>query len=148
MRRMLVFCFCLFVFGFMIGRCSQVQAQNSSLNLQLPSGPTSFQSDKIRKGDMDCQNAVGGGMNLELGVTGIINNATGPFDRIDPMYPERKDVGVYARIVIPLDGPKERINCNTLYQLLLEKERLEVQRLRAELRNLQSLQAGKTDFEN
>ncbi len=72
-----------------------------------PSGPTSFQSDKIRKGDMDCQNAVGGGMNLELGVTGIINNATGPFDRIDPMYPERKDVGVYARIVIPLDGPKE-----------------------------------------
>ena len=85
MRRMLVFCFCLFVFGFMIGMCSQVQAQNSSLNLQLPSGPTSFQSDKIRKGDMDCQNAVGGGMNLELGVTGIINNATGPFDRIDPI---------------------------------------------------------------
>ena len=139
MKRIAILALCL---------CAHANAQNSSLNLQLPSGPTSFQSDKIRKGDMDCQNAVGGGMNLELGVTGIINNATGPFDRIDPRYPERKDVGVYARIGIPLDGPKERINCNTLYQLLLEKERLEVQRLRAELRNLQSLQAGKTDFEN
>lgn len=128
--------------------CSPAIAQNSSLNLQLPSGPTSYQSDKIRKGDMDCQNAVGGGMNLEFGVTGIINNATGPFDNYDPMYPERKDVGVYARIVIPLDGPEERINCNTLYQLLLEKERLEVQRLRAELRNLQSLQQGEGGFEN
>ena len=128
--------------------CAQASAQNSSLNLQLPSGPTSYQSDKIRKGDMDCQNAVGGGMNLEFGVTGIINNATGPFDNYNPMYPERKDVGVYARIVIPLDGPEERINCNTLYELLLEKERLEVQRLRAELRNLQNLQAGEGDFEN
>ena len=128
--------------------CASATAQNSSLNLQLPSGPTSYQSDKIRKGDMDCQNAVGGGMNLEFGVTGIINNATGPFDNYDPMYPERKDVGVYARIVIPLDGPEERINCNTLYQLLLEKERLEVQRLRAELRNLQSLQQGEGGFEN
>ncbi len=132
----------------MLFLCAHASAQNSSLNLQLPSGPTSYQSDKIRKGDMDCQNAVGGGMNLEFGVTGIINDASGPFDRPDPMYPERKDVGVYARIVIPLDGPEERINCNTLYQLLLEKERLEVQRLRAELRNLQSLQTGEGGFEN
>lgn len=132
----------------MLFLCAHASAQNSSLNLQLPSGPTSYQSDKIRKGDMDCQNAVGGGMNLEFGVTGIINDVSGPFDRPDPMYPERKDVGVYARIVIPLDGPEERINCNTLYQLLLEKERLEVQRLRAELRNLQSLQTGEGGFEN
>jgi len=128
--------------------CGQASAQNSSLNLQLPSGPTSYQSDKIRKGDMDCQNAVGGGMNVEFGITGIVNDANGPYDSGNTMYPERKDVGVYARIVIPLDGPEERINCNTLYQLLLEKERLEVQRLRAELRNLQNLQAGEGDFEN
>ena len=33
-----------------------------------------------------------------------------------------RDVGVYARIVIPLDGPKERINCNDLYELRIEKE--------------------------
>ena len=53
------------------------------------------------------------------------------------------DVGVYARIIIPLDKPKERINCNTLYKLALERERLEVQRLKAEVQNLRALQ-----FEN
>ena len=54
-----------------------------------------------------------------------------------------RNVGVYARIIIPLDGPEERINCNTLYQLALERERLEVQRLKAELQQLRNLQ-----FEN
>ena len=126
--------------------CLSAQADNSSLNLQLPSAPTSYQSDKFRAGDLDCSNAIGGGTNLEFGVTGIINNATGPFDNVNPMYPQKKDVGVYARIVIPLDGPKERINCNTLYQLELEKKRLEVQRLREEIRNLKALQGG--GFEN
>lgn len=148
MKRLLKLWFYFFAVGFAVGLCNTVKAQNSSLNLQLPSGPTSFQSDKIRKGDMDCQNAVGGGMNMEFGVTGIVNNATGPFDTASQAMPERKDIGVYARIVIPLDGPKERINCNTLYQLLLEKERLEVQRLKAELRNLQRLQTSETEFEN
>ena len=148
MRPNFIFSTYFFAFGLIVSLCGKAYAQNSSLNLQLPSGPTSFQSDKIRKGDMDCQNAVGGGMNLEFGVTGIINNATGPFDNYDPMFPERKDIGVYARIVIPLDGPEERINCNTLYELLLERERLEVQRLRAELRNLQKLQSNQGGFEN
>ena len=148
MKRAALLFIILFLFGFFVGLCPPARSQNSSLNLQLPSGPTSFQSDKIRKGDMDCQNAVGGGMNMEFGVTGIINNATGPFDNFNPALPERKDIGVYARIVIPLDGPKERINCNTLYQLLLERERLEVQRLKAELQNLQNLQTAESKFEN
>jgi len=55
-------------------------------------------------------------------------------------------VGLYARIIIPLDGPKERINCNTLYQLELERRRLEVMKLEQELEALRKLQSGK--FEN
>ena len=95
---------------------------------------------------MDCSNAIGGSTSLEFGVTGIINNATGPFQSENPMFPERKDIGVYARIIIPLDGPKERINCNTLYQLELRKKRLEIQKLQQELYNLRNLQSG--GFEN
>lgn len=121
-------------------------AENSSLNLQLPNGPTSYQSDKFRAGDLDCSNAIGGATNLELGVTGIVNNAVSPFDSEDPMNPQSKDLGIYARIVIPLDAPKERINCNTLYQLELRKKRLEVLRLQQELDNLRKLQS--TGFEN
>lgn len=117
-------------------------ADSSSLNLQLPSGGGNYQSDKFRAGDLDCSNAIGGGTNLEFGVTGIINNATSPFSSEDIDNPETKDVGVYARIIIPLDGPKERINCNTLYQLELRKKRLEVQMLQQELNNLRKLQQG------
>lgn len=130
---------------FMLITC-EAMAQSNSLNLQLPSSPSSYSSDKFRAGDLDCSNAIGGGTNLEFGVTGIINNAQSPFESVNPMYPERKDVGVYARITIPLDGPKERINCNDLYKLELKKKRLEVMKLEQELENLRKLQNG--GFEN
>jgi hypothetical protein len=55
------------------------------------------------------------------------------------------DVGVYAKINIPIGGPKERINCNTLYQLELEKKRMEVMKLKAEINNLRQLQFAKED---
>jgi hypothetical protein len=54
-----------------------------------------------------------------------------------------RDVGVYARITIPIGAPKERLNCNILYQLELEKKRLEVIKLKQEVERLRNLQ-----FEN
>lgn len=128
--------------------CASAYGQNNSLNLQLPSGPTSYQSDKFRAGDLDCSNAIGGGTNLEFGVTGIINNAEDPFSGYDPVSQQRKDIGVYARIVIPLDGPEERINCNTLYKLELEKKQLEVLKLRREVENLRRMAQSDEGFEN
>ncbi len=128
--------------------CMSAYGQNNSLNLQLPSGPTSYQSDKFRAGDLDCSNAIGGGTNLEFGVTGIINNAEDPFSGYDPICQQRKDIGVYARIVIPLDGPEERINCNTLYRLELEKKQLEVLKLRREVENLRRMAQSDEGFEN
>ena len=115
---------------------SCIHADSSSLNLQLPSGGGNYQSDKFRAGDLDCSNAIGGSTNVEFGVTGIIGATDGTIDAND------KDIGVYARIIVPLDGPRERINCNTLYQLELQKKRLEVQRLKQELDNLRKLQKG------
>jgi len=122
--------------------CGTALADSSSLNLQLPSAPNSYASDSIRAGDMDCKNAIGGATNFELGVTGIVNNAVSPFSSEDPNNPQTKDIGLYARIVIPLDAPRERINCNTLYQLELERRRLEVMKLQQELENLKKLQGG------
>jgi hypothetical protein len=128
--------------------CTSALAQNSSLNLQMPYGFSNYQSDKFRAGDLDCSNAIGGGTNVEFGVTGIINNADGLLSTADPNAPKTKDVGVYARIIIPLDGVKERVNCNTLYQLELQKKRLEVERLETELANLRKLQQSGGKFEN
>jgi hypothetical protein len=113
---------------------------NSSLNLQLPNAGTSYGQDAFRSGEMDCKNSIGGGTNFEFGMTGIIDNYQSPFDQ--NAGDTSKDVGVYARITIPLDAPKERINCNTLYQLELKRKRLEIMKLEQELLRLQQLQEG------
>ena len=115
-------------------------ADNASLSLTLPSPPMNYQSDRFRSGNLDCSNAVGGGINLEYGVTGVLSS----FDTAD----RGKDLGVYARIVIPLDRPRSRINCDDLYRIELTQRRLEIQMLREELNAMKDLQATSTDFEN
>ena len=114
-----------------------------SLSLQMPSGGQSYQSDKFRAGDLDCSNAIGSATNVEIGVTGIINKGDQYRDinnYINGSDSSVGDVGVYARIVIPLGAkPKSRINCNELYELELRKKRLEVMKLERELSNLNAL---------
>ena len=128
--------------------CHNVMADSSSsLNLALPNAGATYGSDSIRSGDLNCQNSIGGATNFEIGVTGIVDNAVSPFSSEDPNNPMTKDIGVYARITIPLDAPKERINCNTLYQLELQQRRLEIQKLQQELENLGKLQK-QAGFEN
>ena len=120
-------------------------AEQSSLNLALPSAPSAYGQDSIRAGDLDCKNAIGGSTQLEFGVTGIIDNHQSPFGGNSGQ--SEKDVGVYARIVIPLDKPKERINCNSLYELELRKKRIEVLKLQEELEALKKLNASGSQFE-
>ena len=122
--------------------CGVAMADSSSLNLQLPNAGSSYGTDKIRAGDFECSAAIGGATNFEIGATGIVNNAVSPFSSENPDNPTSKDIGLYARIVIPLDAPRERVNCNTLYQLELERRRLEVMKLQQELENLKRLQGG------
>jgi hypothetical protein len=144
MRKLFFVCGLLFLYG-------NVMAESSSLNLQLPSSPSTYGQDSIRTQDgLDCKNAIGGATNLEFGMTGIIDNYESPFGDSNPSdINQTKDVGVFARIIIPLDAPKERINCNSLYQLELRKKRLEVLKLEEELQQLRRMnQGGKNGFEN
>ena len=97
-------------------------------------------TDSIRAGDLDCKNAIGGSTNFEIGMTGVINNAVVPIIGKEGNDPQTKDIGLYARLIIPLDAPNERINCNTLYQLELQRRRLEVERLKQEIEYLKQLQ--------
>lgn len=118
---------------------------NGSMNLTIPTTPQSYQSDRIRTGNVDCSNAIGSATNFEFGVMGIIDQ-NDPFNStIDPLAQTQRltDVAVYAKINIPIGGPKERINCNALYKIELQKQRIELQKLQAELANLRRLQ-----FEN
>jgi len=127
---------------------SSAVAESNNLALSLPNPPMNYQSDRFRAGNLDCSNAVGGGVNLEFGVTGVVNNVGGTFSSSGNLA-QGKDVGVYARVVIPLDKPKSRINCDDLYQVELAQRRLEIQQLRNELEALKNLQqTGGMDFEN
>ena len=45
----------------------------------------------------------------------------------------------YAKITVPLNPPKSRLDCNKLYQLELEIKRMEVQKLKQEIANLRAL---------
>ena len=121
---------------------SSAIAESNNLALTLPNPPMNYQSDRFRAGNLDCSNAVGGGVNLEYGVTGVLSG-------LNTMN-KGKDIGVYARIVIPLDKPKARINCDDLYQIELAQRRLEIQKLRDELEQLKNLQraGGEMEFEN
>jgi hypothetical protein len=118
------------------------QADSTSLALQLPTSPMTYQSDSFRAGDLDCSMAIGGSLNLELGVLGGVNNLGG-----SDLAPQTKDIGIFARIVIPLNAPKSRIDCNQLYLLELQQRRLEVQQLQAEIETMKALQEDQMDFE-
>tara|TARA_R110001606_G_scaffold182971_1_gene329594 strand:- start:370 stop:771 length:402 start_codon:yes stop_codon:yes gene_type:complete len=122
---------------------TSISAESSSLSLQLPSPPMNYQADKFRAGNLDCSNAVGGSTTLEFGTTGVLTNMNTAV--------QGKDIGIYARIVIPLDKPRTRINCDDLFQLELSQRRLEVQVLRAELEQMKRMQSennNSMDFEN
>lgn len=115
-------------------------AESSSLNLALPSVPGNYQSDKFRAGELDCSNAIGSATNLEVGVTGLIDG--GSYDNLNNYINGGKpDVGVYARIIIPLGKrAKSRIDCNRLYELELRRKQLEVIKLEQQIRELRQLQ--------
>ena len=118
-----------------------VNAESSSLNLALPSTPGNYQSDKFRAGELDCSNAIGSATNLEFGVTGIISN--GDYTAMNEYIngPKTGDVGVYARITIPLGKvARSRIDCNRLYELELQRKQLEVYKLQQEVNQLKQLQ--------
>ena len=116
-------------------------SDTASLNLALPNAPMNYQSDKFRAGELDCSNAIGSATQMEFGVTGLIENDDfGSFNSNS----RAGDVGVYARIVIPLGKvARNRIDCNKLYELELRKKELEVMKLEQEIQQLRELQ-----FEN
>lgn len=117
---------------------TRVSADNASLNLTIPGAPQNFQTDRFRSGELDCQNAIGSATQLELGVTGIVDQGS--------LFNSSQDgeIGVYGRIIIPLGKvPKSRVDCNRLYEIELRRKILEVQKLEQELQQLKALQ-----FEN
>ena len=123
--------------------CTLSGAQNSSLNLSIPSAPGSYQSDRFRSGELDCSMAIGSGVNVEFGVVGVIGTSTPQTITTDINNSRTKDVGVYGRMIIPIGAPAGRVDCSILYNMELEKKRMEIQKLETELQNLKNMKFEK-----
>lgn len=137
------------ILWFTIALVASVSAygQNNGLNLTIPQAQQSFQQDRIRSGDVECSAAIGSSTNVEFGVVGMLNQ-NDPYymdPYAPPVYDDNfvRDIGVYGRITIPIGAPKERLNCNALYKIELEKRQLELMKLRAEVQRLRNLQFEK-----
>jgi hypothetical protein len=123
-----------------ISLITQNSFAQAALSLAIPGAPGSYQSDRFRSGELDCSMAIGSGTNVEFGVVGVITNTQ---TITANTIPNTKDVGVYGRISIPIGAPKGRVDCNILYQLELDKKRIEIQKLQSELNNLKALKFEK-----
>lgn len=128
--------------------CTQTMADSTSMSLSLPSASSSNGQDSVKMEQMQCSNSISGGTMFEMGITGVVNNVVAPIiGKEDLNNPQTKDLGLYARLIIPIDAPAERVNCNSLYQLMLQKQRLEMTKLRQEINLLKNMQ-NSTTFEN
>ena len=123
--------------------CNLSIAQNGSLNLSIPTAPGNYQSDRFRSGELDCSMAIGSGVNMEFGVVGVLGATNPQVVTTDLSASKTKDVGVYGRIVIPIGMSKGRVDCSILYNMELEKKRMEIQKLEAELQNLKNMKFEK-----
>ena len=102
---------------------------NSNFGFNLPAAPRPNGFDEVRTSDgTTCRSAMGGnGAYLDVGGIGGQGD-NGHFDR----------GSVYGRVVIPLGERPGRIDCTSLYQLEIERLKLQLQAAKAGLRGAQA----------
>lgn len=103
--------------GFLSSAMAQDASQNAGFSLPgvtLPSG-----TDEVRAADgTSCRSAVGGnGAYLDVGVIGKQSSSN--------------DNAYYGRVVVPLGKAPKRLNCSALYELEIERLKLELELAKA-----------------
>lgn len=104
----------------------------------LPSG-----YDQVRTfNGTTCQSSISPDSYLETGMYGNQTDNDNWHNNYNGYYNKTRDeLGVYARVVIPITGPKVRLNCQRLYDLEVKRLELELKKLEQELevQNLESI---------
>lgn len=92
----------------------------------MPTAPSAGWGDEIRSaGGVSCRSGSNGAR-ADFGITS------------EPTTDQGQNNAIYARIIIPIGGPK-RVECNDLYNLELERLRLELQMLRESQESMKSI---------
>lgn len=105
----------------------------------LPAPVTSPGQDEFRSSDgTSCRTTMDGTKRIEVGTFASGNQAAGPSGSFVPGYassnPSQANVGVYGRFTMSLDASRERIDCNQLFRLELEKKQIELDMMKQSLR--------------
>lgn len=81
-----------------------------------------------------CQSSIAPDSYLETGMYGNQTDNDNWQNNYKGYYNKARDeLGVYARVVIPITGPKARLNCKRLYDLEVKRLELELKKLKKEL---------------
>ena len=118
-RRLVGFCAALIAAAPLYASADEANfyQSNTQYGVALPNTSLPTGSDEVRAADgTSCRSAVGGdGAYMDTGVIGSPGQDSSDFSG-----------AVYTRLVVPLGGRQKRLNCESLYEL-------EIQRLRMEL---------------
>jgi hypothetical protein len=119
------------LFGFLTPSQAQDAAQNAGFSLPgvtMPSG-----TDEVRAADgTSCRSAVGGnGAYLDVGVIGKQSTSN--------------DNAYYGRVVVPLGRAPKRLNCTALYELEIERLKLELELAKAGMGRTQDPEVDSTE---
>jgi hypothetical protein len=119
------------LFGFLTPSLAEDATQNAGFSLPgvtLPSG-----TDEVRAADgTSCRSAVGGnGAYLDVGVIGKQSTSN--------------DNAYYGRVVVPLGKMPKRLNCSALYELEIERLKLELELAKAGLGRTQDAEVDNTE---
>lgn len=96
----------------------------------MPSG-----YDRVRTSDgITCESSISPDSYVEVGFYGQKDEKDNWYNRKTHNYSNdgNDEIGVYTRLVVPLGGPKKRINCNRIYEIQVEKLKYELESLKRE----------------
>ena len=109
----------------------------SAAGLSIPSASVPGGYDRVTTSDgVTCESTIASSSYVQAGLMGVTEDSD--YNRVTtPNYSaniENKDeVGAYVQVVIPFGGGKrERLNCNRLYNIEIDRLKAEIDKLKAE----------------
>jgi hypothetical protein len=117
---------------FGLGVVVAAAAAHAQLSLSMPYGSAGYGTDSISANGVNCSNAINGSAQFE---TGVLATQDRPTNQTVSTNNSSNDMrtGLYARVVVPINPPKSRIDCSRLYEITLQRQQLELQALREQL---------------
>lgn len=124
----------------LLAGCGSAHAQ---AGFYMPTAPSSSGQDEFHAADgTSCRTTMDGMKRIEVGSYGLGGNnlASSYYNYNYPLgsgvgsqSPTQRNGGVYARFSMSLDASGNRMDCNKLYELELERRRLEIEIMKRSL---------------